>query len=375
MADTVRLFEPLTMRGLTLANRLVLAPMCQYSAVDGRPQDWHFQHYGSLAASGLGMLVIEATGIAADGRISPHCLGLYSAECEAAMARLISSLKNVGHARIALQLIHSGRKGAARQPWQGVGPLLSPEEGAWPLIGPSAISYGGGWPVPREIGVYDLERLRHAFGEAAAAADRVGADVVEIHCAHGYLLHQFLSPLSNHRTDIYGGSLDNRMRFPLEVVRAVRRAWPNGKPLGMRISATDWLEGGFTPDEAVPLVAACKAEGVDYVCVSSGGLLAESSLPTTPGYQVDIAARIRRETGIITRAVGLIVDPHQAEAIISEGKADLVALGRALLDDPRWVWRAAEALGFPPPYPPQYSRASAKLWPGAKLRPSRVAVS
>jgi NADPH2 dehydrogenase len=372
MADNVRLFEPLSLRGLKVVNRIVVAPMCQYSAVDGAAQDWHFQHYGSLVASGPGMVVMEATGVEAEGRISPFCLGLYSDASEEALSRLVHSLKTFGPTRIAVQLGHAGRKASSQRPWQGRGPL-SAEEGAWPLVSASAIPFGPGWPVPKEAGVYDLERLRQAFAQAAQRADRAGADVVEVHAAHGYLLHQFLSPLSNRRTDVYGGALENRMRFPLEVIRAVRRVWPSGKPLGIRLSVTDWVDGGFTPDEAVRFVTACKTEGVDYVCASSGGLVPDAEIPTGPGYQVHLAARIRRETGLITRAVGLIADPHQAETILAEGKADMVALGRAFLDDPRWVWRAADALGFPPPYPPQYERVHPRLWPGAKLRHGVIA--
>ena len=348
MPDTVRLFEPLTIRGATLVNRIVVAPMCQYSAIGGEPQEWHLQHYGSFVASGPGLVVIEATAVAPEGRISPGCLGLYSEACVAGFAHLVRAIKTFGKAHIAVQLNHAGRKASGQRPWQGGGPL-SAAEGAWPTLGPSAIPYAPNWHIPHEVGPYDLDRLRQAFGAAAERADRAGLDAVEVHSAHGYLLHQFLSPLSNKRDDVYGGPLENRMRFPLEVIRAVRRSWPATKPLGMRISATDWIEGGFTPDEAARYVAACRAEGVDYVCVSSGGSSPDAKIPVTPGYQVDLAARIRRETGILTRAVGLITEPQDAEAVVARGQADMVALGRAFLDDPRWAWRAAEALGARPP--------------------------
>ena len=367
MSNEVRLFQPLTIRDLTFTNRVAVAPMCQYSAKDGVAQDWHLQHYGAMAASGPGLIVIEATGVSPDGRISPGCLGLYSDVTEAALARLVASIKSFGSSKVGIQLGHAGRKASSRLPWNGSG-WAPVEEGGWPLIAPSAIAFDESFPVPAEIGPYDLDRLRLSFADAAARADRAGLDVVEIHSAHGYLLHQFLSPLSNQRKDAYGGKLDLRMRFPLEIVRAVRRAWPANKPLGIRVSATDWTEGGLTPDEVVTYLQACRAEGVDYVCVSSGGLLPKATIPVGPGYQVELAAKIKAETGLITRAVGMIAEPHQAEGILEAGKADVIALGRAFLDDPRWCWRAAEALGADVPIPPQYLRAGPKLWPGSVLK-------
>lgn len=372
MSNEVRLFQPLTIRDQTFANRVAVAPMCQYSAIDGVAQDWHLQHYGSLVASGPGLVVIEATGVSADGRISPGCLGLYSEACEAGFARLVTAVKSFGSSKIGVQLGHAGRKASSNLPWAGNG-AVAPEQGGWQPVAPSPLAFSDAWPVPTEIGAYDFDRLRLAFANAAERADRAGIDVVEIHSAHGYLLHQFLSPLTNRRTDAYGGKLDGRMRFPMEIVRAVRRAWPTGKPLGIRISATDWVEGGFTPDEAVIYLQACRAEGVDYVCVSSGGLVPDAKIPVGPGYQVALAAKIKAETGLITRAVGMIADPHQAEDILEKGQADMVALGRAFLDDPRWCWRAAEVLGADHPLPPQYLRAGPKLWPGSSLKkPSLV---
>ncbi|HIJ38073.1 MAG TPA: NADH:flavin oxidoreductase/NADH oxidase [Rhodospirillaceae bacterium] len=372
MAGKSRLFRPVTIRGLELANRIAVAPMCQYSATDGVAGDWHLQHYGSLVASGPGLVVMEATAVEADGRISPADLGLYSDASEVALARLVKAIRPFGQARIAVQIAHAGRKGASQVPWAGGGALTA-AEGSWPTISASPIPFNAGWPTPREIGPYDIDRLRHAFADAAVRADRAGVDIVEIHSAHGYLLHQFLSPLTNKRDDVYGGPLDNRMRFPLEVIRSVRRALPHSKPLGIRISASDWVEGGFTPDEAVRYLVACKNEGVDYVCVSSGGLIADAKIPVRAGYQVDFAWRIRRETGLLVRAVGLITDPDQAEAILGNERADMVALGRAFLDDPRWVWRAAAALGEPVPYARQYERAQPKLWPGARRRVNGMA--
>jgi 2,4-dienoyl-CoA reductase-like NADH-dependent reductase (Old Yellow Enzyme family) len=367
-----RLFRPLTLRGLTLPNRIAVSPMCQYSAVDGVPQDWHAQHLGGFAASGPGLVMVEATSVESIGRITPGCTGLYSDACEREFGRLVQLVNGIGLSRIGIQLAHAGRKGSAAPPWLGGKPLPRDDPRAWQTISASNAPFGPDWPAPKAADSEDLERLRRSFVEATKRALRVGFDLVEIHCAHGYLLHQFLSPLANRRSDGYGGPLDNRMRFPLEIVRAVRQAWPAHKPLGVRISATDWVEGGFDPDEAVRFVAAAKAEGVDYVCVSSGGMSPEGVPPAiAPGYQVHFAQRVRSETGLTTEAVGMIIDPHQAEAVIAEGKADFVALARAFLDDPRWVWRAADALGVSSlaPCPPQYRRARPPAWPGAALRP------
>lgn len=367
------LFQPLEIRGLTMANRVVVAPMCQYSAENGVVQDWHWQHYGALVASGPGMVVIEATAVAPEGRITPLDVGLYSDEAEAAFTSLVRRLKRLGSSAIAVQLAHAGRKASAAPPWMG-SPPLTPEEGAWETVSASALAFGQDWPVPREAGAYELDAVRRAFILAAERAVRAGVDAIELHVAHGYLLHQFLSPLSNTRTDVYGGSFDNRTRFPLEVLRGVRRAIPAEMPLGLRISATDWVDGGFIVDEAVAFLAKCRGEGVDYACVSSGGLLPNAAIPTTPGYQVPLAKRVRAETGILTRAVGLITDPAQADGIVERGEADMVALGRAFLDDPRWVWHAAAKLGAYHPYPPQYSRARPTLWPGAP-RTSPISVA
>jgi NADPH2 dehydrogenase len=376
MTEPPHLFRPIALRGLILPNRIVVSPMCQYSAVDGVPQDWHLQHIGGFAASGPGLVMVEATGVEPIGRITPRCTGLYSDDCERAFAHVVRIVKGIGLARVGIQLGHAGRKASTAPPAEGGKPLPADDPRAWRTLGPSAIPFAPDWPAPKAAERDDLARLRHAFVEAAERALRAGFDLVELHCAHGYLLHQFLSPLANQRTDEYGGSLENRMRFPLEIVRAARRAWPGDRPLGMRISATDWAEGGFTPDEAVRFVAAAGAEGVDYVCVSSGGMTPHGLPPMTrgapaPGYQVGLAEKVRRETGMVTRAVGLIVDPRQAEAIIADGQADLVALARAFLDDPRWTWRAADALGVPAaaPCPVQYRRARPDVWPGAALRP------
>ncbi|MBI2236138.1 MAG: NADH:flavin oxidoreductase/NADH oxidase [Magnetospirillum sp.] len=358
------LFTPIELRGLTLANRVAVAPMCQFSAVDGCAQDWHLQHYGSLAASGPGMIVIEATGVAPEGRISPGCLGLWNNATEAAFTRLVAALKKLGNSRIAVQLGHAGRKGSGGRPWEGGGPA---REGGWETISASAIPFDDGWPTPRAATREDLMRIKEAFTDAARRALRVGFDAIEVHSAHGYLLHQFLSPLSNQRQDEFGGKLSDRMRFPLEVIGAMRAVWPADKPLGIRISATDWAEGGFAPEDAVTYAKAFKEAGIDYVCVSSGGLLPNAKVPVGPGYQLHLAELIRAETGLPVRAVGLIATPQQAEAALAEGKGDMVAIGRGFLDNPRWVWHAAQALGADIAYPPQYMAAMGKYWPGAKL--------
>lgn len=363
------LFQPLSLRGLTLANRVVVAPMCQYSAVDGVAQNWHMQHYGSLAASGPGMIVIEATGVSPEGRISPRCLGLHNEATEAAFAHLVPALKSFGTSAIAVQLGHAGRKGGAAPPWEGG----KPAKDGWQTISASDIPFDDGWPAPRAANAEDLARLKQCFVDAAKRAIRVGFDAIELHSAHGYLLHQFLSPLSNRRTDSYGGSLDNRMRFPLEVVEAMRAVWPADKPLGIRISATDWVDGGWNPDEAVVYAKAFRAAGIDYVCVSSGGLVSYAKVPIAPGYQIDLARRIRAEAQIPTRAVGLIASPAQAEAALTSGAADMIAIGRGFLDNPRWVWHAAEELGAEIAYPPQFMAVRGKNWPGAALARPRTA--
>lgn len=370
---TSALFTPITLRNLLLANRIVVSPMCQYSAEDGSATDWHLQHLGSLAVSGAGLLMIEATAVEAIGRITLGCLGLYSDDNEAALARAVAVCRRYGNVKLGIQLAHAGRKGSATRPWQGIRPLTA-AEGTWQTVAPSAVPLDEGWPTPRALAPTELDCVVESFVAAARRAERLGLDLVELHCAHGYLLHEFLSPFANRREDAYGGSLENRMRLPLRVAAAVRAAWPAEKPLGARISGTDWLGGGFGPDEAAVFARALKAVGCDYVCVSSGGIVPKAPIPIGPGYQAALAARVKREAGIPTRAVGLIAEPHQAEAIIASGQADMVALARAFLDDPRWPWHAAEALGAKAAYPPQYERSRADLWPGAKLaRPQRAA--
>jgi NADPH2 dehydrogenase len=364
---TSALFSPTRIADLELANRIVVSPMCQYSADDGVANDWHFGHLGMLANSGAALLVIEATGVERHGRITHGCLGLYSDDCEAALARVIAHCRRYGAGKIGIQIGHAGRKASAATPWAG-GKALGPGEDPWETIAPSAIPFGPNWHVPREMTAADMERVTAAFVDAAKRAHRVGIDAIELHGAHGYLLHSFLSPISNKRTDGYGGSLVARMRFPLEVAQAVRAVVPKAIPLGARITGSDWTEGGLTADDAVAFAKALKAAGLDYVCTSSGGITAETRTPVVANTNGALAERIKREAGIATRTVGLIATPKQAEAIVAEGKADMVALARAFLDNPHWGWHAANELGAEVARPKQYLRAAPKLWPGATYR-------
>ncbi len=355
------LFSPFSLAGLELANRIVISPMCQYSADDGCANDWHLVHLGGLANSGAGLLVVEATHVERHGRITHGCLGLYSDDNEAALARVLASARRLGRTRWGIQLAHSGRKGSAQRPWEGGRPLSRGED-PWPTIAASAIPFGDGWQTPREATEADIKRITAAFVSAAKRAVRIGFEEIELHMAHGYLLHGFMSPLSNRRTDQYGGGFENRMRFPLAVARALRDAVPRQIPLGARITGSDWREDGLTPDDCVAIAKALKAEGFDFVDVSSGGLAADIRNPTEPGYNVPIAARVKREAGIATRTVGLIVRPEQAEQVVAMAQADMVAIARAFLDDPHWAWHAGKALGSEVPRPPQYERAGPKLW-------------
>jgi NADPH2 dehydrogenase len=361
------LFAPIRIGSLELANRIVVSPMCQYSANDGCASDWHLTHLGMLANSGAGLMVVEMTNVERHGRITHGCLGLYSEANEAALARAVAHCRRIGTAKLGIQIAHAGRKASAQRPWEGGGPL-SPADDAWPTIAPSAVPFGAGWPTPRAMSDDDLARLREAFADTARRAARIGFDAIELHMAHGYLLHSFVSPVSNRRNDDYGGPLENRMRFPLEVTRAVRAAVPRDTPIGARINGSDWHDGGLTPDDAVAFARALKEAGLEFVCVSSGGITAETRNPTTPGYNVPLAERVRRESGLATRAVGLIVSPQHAESIVAEGRADMVALARGMLDDPRWGWHAAHALGVEVERVAQYQRVGPKMWPGAAQR-------
>jgi len=358
------LFSPIRLADLELANRIVVSPMCQYSANDGVASDWHVTHLGMLANSGAGLVIAEMTDVERQGRISHGCLGLYSDACEEALARVVAHCHHIGTAKIGVQLAHAGRKGSARAPWEGRG-LGTAAPDPWQTIAPSAIPFGAEWAPPRAMTHEDIERVRAAFANAAKRAVRVGFDAIELHMAHGYLIHSFMSPLSNKRNDEYGGTLEGRMRFPLEIARAVRDEVPKRIPLAARITGTDWVEGGLTPDDAVGFARELKAAGLDYVDVSSGAITAEAQRAPTPGFNVPFAEKVKREVGIPTRTVGLIATPKQAELIVADGKADMVALARAFLDDPHWGWHAAAALGADVARPKQYLRAAPKMWPGA----------
>jgi len=363
-AMSSRLFTPHRIGGLELANRIAIAPMCQYSAVDGSMTDWHLMHLGTLALSGAGMLTIEATGVTPEGRITPQCVGLYSDENEAAIRRVVEFCRSISPIRIGLQLSHAGRKGSSQRPWEGRGPL-QPGEGAWETVAPSPLPLAAGWPTPHALTLAEMGAIKQSFVAAAQRSARIGLDYLEFHSTHGYLLAEFLSPLANRRSDDYGGSLENRMRFPLEVFGALRETWPAKKPLGAKITGSDFAEGGWTPDDAVVYARELKQLGCDYVTVSGGGTVLDAKIPVGPGYQVPFAEKVRKETGINTGAIGLITEPRQAEDIIASGKADFVSLARAMLFNPRWPWHAAAALGVEIKYPPQYDRCSPRMWPPA----------
>jgi len=357
-----RLFEPLALGEVQLPNRIVVAPMCQYSADDGSATDWHLQHLSQLGYSGAGLVVVEATAVERRGRITHSCLGMYSDDNEAALTRVIAFARRLGGpTKFGIQLAHAGRKASTRRPWEG-GTPLSADEDSWQTVSSSDLPFGPNWHVPHALSEAELGRIVEAFANAAKRAVRIGFDVIELHCAHGYLLHEFLSPLANKRTDAYGGSLENRLRFPLEVVRAVRAAIPASIPLGMRISATDWVPGGWDVEQSIEFVRAAHSLGVEFVCASSAGIVANVTVPVALGYQVPLAAQIRKATGVTTRAVGLITDPHQAERILAEGQADMIALARAFMDDPRWGWHAADALGATTHFAQPYYLARGAGW-------------
>ena len=349
------LFQPIRLRGLSLENRIMVSPMCQYSAVDGCMTDWHLAHLGMLANSGAALLCFEMTDVEAIGRITLGCSGLYSDANEAALTRVVAHCRAHGHAKLALQLAHAGRKASTTPPWEAKR-TLGLAEGGWEPVAPSAISMGDAELVPRALTRAEIKGLVAKFAESTRRARRVGFDAIELHGAHGYLIHEFLSPLSNRREDEYGGSLANRMRFPLEVFAAVRAEWPQDKPLGIRLSCTDWVEGGWDLDQTVALARELKSLGCDWIDASSGGLVKNQVIPSAPGYQVPFAERIRRDAGITTIAIGLITEPAHAEVIVAEGKADVVALARGFLWDPRWAWHAAVELGAEPHIAPQYLR-------------------
>jgi 2,4-dienoyl-CoA reductase-like NADH-dependent reductase (Old Yellow Enzyme family) len=353
MADG--LFDSFAQRGVTLRNRLAVSPMCQYSCEDGFATDWHLVHLGARAVGGAGLVMAEAAAVVPEGRISPADLGVWKDEHVEPLARVFRFLKGQG-AVPSIQLAHAGRKASTDAPWRGGSPI-GPDRGGWHgAVGPSPLAFADGYQTPTELDTAGIAAVVAAFAAAAERMDASGAEVVEIHAAHGYLLHQFLSPLSNRREDEYGGSYENRTRVVRETVAAVRRVWPEEKPLWLRISATDWVEGGWDADQSVELARTVKDLGVDLIDCSSGGAVPDATIPVAPGFQVPFAERIRREAGVASGAVGMITDAEQAAAIVKEGRADVVLMAREFLRRPQWPLHAAIALGAEPPLPRQYER-------------------
>lgn len=360
------LFTPFTCRDLTIPNRVFVSPMCQYSSQDGLANDWHLVHLGSRAVGGAGLVIAEATAVQPNGRISPQDLGLWSDAHIAPLARVTHFIHEQGSIA-GIQLAHAGRKASTHRPWDGQGEL-GVEAGGWSdVVAPSAVPFSDTYPTPQALSLHGIAEVTAAFVAAARRAQAAGFRVVELHAAHGYLLHEFMSPLSNTRTDAYGGSFDNRIRLTLDVVRALRGVWPEGNPFFVRLSATDWADGGWDVEECVDLARRLAREGVDLIDCSSGGNAAHQRIPAGPGYQTPFAARIRAEAGVATGAVGMITSPHQAEHILATGQADAVLLARELLRDPYWPLHAAHALGVETPWPAQYLRAAPGRLP--KRRP------
>ena len=350
------LFSPIELRGLKLPNRIMVAPMCQYSAENGEANDWHFTHINTLSLSGAAIFCIEATHVEAVGRITPGCLGLWNDATEAALKPILASVRKHSKIAVAMQLAHAGRKGSSYRPWEG-GQQIPISEGGWQTEGPSAVPHKQGEAAPLAFDAAGLARVRDAFIAAAKRAERLGLDALELHAAHGYLLHQFLSPIANKRTDQYGGSLQNRMRYPLQVFDAVREVFPAHKPVGIKVSATDWVEGGWDLAQTIEFAKELKKRGLDWIDVSSGGVSPLQKIPLSPGYQVPSAQAVKEATGLTTMAVGLITEAKQAEEIVASGKADMIALARGMLYDPRWGWHAAAELGGQVEAPPQYWRS------------------
>lgn len=352
-----QLFQPLAIGNLQLDNRIVIAPMCQYSAEEGSAGDWHMIHLGHLALSGAGLLITEATAVSPEGRITANDLGLYSDANEAALARVLAAIRAHAPIAVAMQISHAGRKASSQAPWAGGRQIRPGETGGWQTVAPSAVPHAEGEAAPAALDRAGLDKVRADFVATARRAARLGIDGLEIHAAHGYLLHQFLSPLANHRDDEYGGSLENRMRFVLEIFDAVRAGFPADKPVWVRISATDWVPGGWDIDGTVALSQALKAHGCAAIHVTTGGVSPAQAIKLGPGYQVPYAQRVKAEVGLPTLAVGLITEPEQAEAIIANHEADAVSLARAMLYDPRWPWHAAARLGAQVSAPKQYWRS------------------
>ena len=350
------LFSPLRLRGVELPNRIGVSPMCQYSSEDGFANDWHLVHLGAFATGGAGLVITEATAVSPEGRISPQDLGIWKDEHVPFLRRIVDFVQRHG-AVAGIQLAHAGRKASTRRPWDGSG-AVGPEEGGWSeVVAPSAVPFADHYPRPRELDARGLAEVVDDFREAARRALEAGFRVAEVHAAHGYLLHEFLSPLSNRRADDFGGSFENRVRFPLEVVDAVREVWPEELPLLVRISATDWAGGGWDLEQSVEFSRRLRGRGVDLVDCSSGGLVPNASITVGPGYQLPFAEAVRRGAGIATAAVGLITEPEKADQVVRRGQADLVLLGRELLRNPRWPLEAAHRLGAPGRWPAQYLRA------------------
>ncbi|MEQ1613205.1 MAG: NADH:flavin oxidoreductase/NADH oxidase [Hyphomicrobiaceae bacterium] len=367
---SAKLFSPIKLRDLTLDNRLIVSPMCQYSADDGSANDWHMMHLGALSNSGAGLLIVEATAVEREGRITHGCTGLYSDENEAAMKKVFDACRRRGTAKLGIQIGHAGRKASAKRPWEGAN-MNEPETVTpWQTKAPSAIPFADGWHVPQPFTPEEIEALPAKFAASTKRADRIGFDLAEAHGAHGYLLHTFLSPHSNTRTDQWGGSLENRMRAPLAIFKAMREAWPTGKPLGMRISAVDWVDGAWSIEDSIILSKKLKDLGCDFIDVSTGGIDLNIKPPVAPGFQVPFATAIKEKVGIPVMAVGMITEAEQAEAIVAKGEADMVAIARGFLDDPHWGWHAAYKLGASAEvkYPPQYARAGLKAWDPARKR-------
>ncbi|QGZ40061.1 2,4-dienoyl-CoA reductase-like NADH-dependent reductase (Old Yellow Enzyme family) [Pseudoduganella flava] len=356
-----QLFSPFTLGSLQLKNRIAIAPMCQYSAVDGHATEWHMIHLGHLALSGAALLTLEATAVSPEGRISPRDLGLWSDAHARSLQPVIAAIRKHSPVRLAVQIAHAGRKASSNVPWEG-GANIAPGAGegndrGWQTVAPSAVPHAEGETVPLALDDAGLAKVKDDFVATARRVHALGIEAIEVHGAHGYLLHQFLSPLANQRTDRYGGSLENRMRFPLEVFEAVRNAVPKEVAVGMRISATDWVEGGWDVEQSIVFANALKELGTDFIHVSSGGVSPRQKIPVGPGYQIQFAERIRHATGLPTIGVGLITEPEHAESIILQGQADMVALARGILYDPRWPWHAAAKLGAQVDAPPQYWRS------------------
>ncbi|MEO7497774.1 MAG: NADH:flavin oxidoreductase/NADH oxidase [Massilia sp.] len=356
------LFSPLSLGPLALENRIAIAPMCQYSADDGLATDWHMQHLGHLSLSGAALLFLEASAVSPEGRISPRDLGIWSERHADALAPVIRAIRKYAPIKLAIQLGHAGRKASCAVPWEG-GAQISPQAGGWQTVAPSPLPHADGEHAPLALDDAGLAKVRDDFVAAARRSHALGFEAIELHAAHGYLLHQFLSPIANRRDDAYGGTLENRMRFPLEVFTAVRAALPASMTVGVRISATDWVDGGWDIEQSVRFARALEAAGCHFIHVSSGGVSPLQKIALGPGYQVGFAERIKREVGIPVIAVGLITEPAQAEEILARGQADMVALARAMLYDPRWPWHAAAALGARVHAPPQYLRSQPRQYP------------